>query len=76
MNFTARQAADAVRKLFPTANIDLGPGTEPWTKFTAVRGPLAGTRLLADTGFSPTHSLEDGIAAYAAWMQANPVALV
>lgn len=75
VNFTARQAADAVRKLFPAANIDLGPGTEPWTRYTAIRGPLAGTRLYDDTGFMPAHTLDQGIAAYAAWMQANPAAL-
>ncbi len=74
VNFTARQAADAVRKIFPAATIDLGPGTEPWTRFTAIRGPLAGTRLFDDTGFSPQYALEDGIAAYADWMRAHPTA--
>ena len=72
VNFTARQAADAVRSACPGATIDLGPGTEPWTKFTAIRGPLAGSRVLDDTGFAPAYSLEDGIRAYAGWMRANP----
>jgi nucleoside-diphosphate-sugar epimerase len=72
VNFTAGQAADAVRKAVPGAVIELGSGTEPWTKYTALRGPLAGERFLQDTGYAPAHSLEAGVAAYADWMRANP----
>jgi nucleoside-diphosphate-sugar epimerase len=72
VNFTAGQVADAVRKAVPGAVIELGSGTEPWTRYTALRGPLAGERFLQDTGYAPAHSLEAGIAAYANWMRANP----
>lgn len=72
INFTARQAADAVRKAVPGAVIELTGGTEPWTKYTALRGPLAGDRFLQDTGYKPSHTLEAGVAAYADWMRANP----
>lgn len=72
VNFTARQAAEAVCAAVPGALIELGPGTEPWTTYTTMRGPLRGDRLAADTGFRLRHSLEAGIAAYAAWMRANP----
>lgn len=72
VNFTAGQAAEAVRKAVPSATIELGAGTEPWTKYTALRGPLAGERFRQDTGYSPTRSLEAAIAAYADWMRANP----
>jgi nucleoside-diphosphate-sugar epimerase len=72
INFTAAQAADSVRKAVPGAVIELSGGTEPWTRYTALRGPLAGARFLQDTGYAPAHSLEAGIAAYAAWMRANP----
>jgi UDP-glucuronate 4-epimerase len=74
VNFTARQAGDAVQKLFPGVKINLGAGAEPWTKYTAIRGPLAGSRLRDDTGFELTHTLDQGIAAYAAWMRSNPAA--
>ena len=72
VNFTAGEAAAAVRKAVPGAVIELSSGTEPWTKYTALRGPLAGDRFRADTGYSPAHSLEAGVAAYADWMRANP----
>ena len=72
VNFTAAQAADAVRKAVPGAVVELSGGTEPWTRYTALRGPLAGERFFQDTGYAPAHSLEAGIAAYAAWMRANP----
>jgi nucleoside-diphosphate-sugar epimerase len=71
VNFTARQAADAVRKACPGAVIELGGGTEPWTKFTAIRGPLTGTRFRDDTGFTPKHTLDTAVKAYADWMRAN-----
>jgi nucleoside-diphosphate-sugar epimerase len=72
VNFTAGEAAAAVRAAVPGAAIELGPGTEPWTRYTALRGPLAGERLLQDTGYTVSHSLAAGIRAYADWMRANP----
>jgi UDP-glucuronate 4-epimerase len=72
VNFTAEQAAAAVRSAVPGAVIELTGGTEPWTRFTSLRGSLAGDRLRADTGYSPTHTLETGVRAYADWMRAHP----
>jgi nucleoside-diphosphate-sugar epimerase len=72
INFTTGQVADAIRAQVPGAVIELGPGTEPWTTYTVLRGPLAGDRLRRDTGFAVRPSLDAGIAAYAAWMRAHP----
>jgi UDP-glucuronate 4-epimerase len=72
VNFTARHAADAVRRAVPGAIIELSAGTEPWTRYTTLRGPLAGERLRADTGYSPAHTLEAGVLAYADWLRAHP----
>jgi len=73
VNFTAGQVAVAVKAAVPGAVIELGPGSEPWTTYTAPRGPLAGSRLADDTGFVPSpESLTAGIRAYADWMRANP----
>jgi UDP-glucuronate 4-epimerase len=72
VNFTAGQAAAAVCSAVPGAVIELTGGTEPWTRYTSLRGPLAGDRLRADTGYSPTHTLEAGVRAYADWMRAHP----
>jgi nucleoside-diphosphate-sugar epimerase len=69
VNFTARQVAAALRQACPDADIELGPGTDPWTRYTALRGPLAGTRLRDDTGFVTAHSLDQGVVLYADWMR-------
>lgn len=72
VNFTAGQAAAAVRNAVPGAVIELSSGTDPWTRYTSLRGPLAGDRLRADTGYGPAHTLEAGVRAYADWMRAHP----
>jgi UDP-glucuronate 4-epimerase len=71
VNYTVRQVVDAVCAAVPGASLELGPGTEPWTIHTRMRGPLAGYRLRQDVGFAVTHSLEEGIRAYADWMRAR-----
>lgn len=72
VNFTAEQAAAAVRSTVPGAIIELSSGTDPWTQYTSLRGPLAGDRLRIDTGYSPSHTLEAGVRAYADWMRSYP----
>jgi UDP-glucuronate 4-epimerase len=74
VNLTVGQVAAAVQKAVPGAVFELGPGTEPWTRYTSLRGPLAGDKLQSDTGYAPTHSLDAGVRAYAEWMRANPAA--
>jgi len=71
-NFDTGQVAAAIRAAVPGAIIEVGPGTAPWTDHTRMRGPLAGSRLLDDTGFTPAYSLEAGVAAFADWMRAHP----
>ncbi len=71
-NFDTGEVAAAVRAAVPGADIEVGPGTAPWTDHTRMRGPLSGGRLSADTGFVPAHSLEAGVAAFADWMRAHP----
>ncbi len=72
VNFGAAEVAAAVRAAIPSADIELGGGTEPWTRYTTLRAPLAGNRLSDDTGFVVAHSLEAGVRAYAEWLQAHP----
>lgn len=71
-NYDTGAVAAAVRAAVPGAVIEVGPGTAPWTDYTRMRGPLAGSRLFDDTGFAPAHSLEAGIAEFADWMRAHP----
>ncbi|HJZ42089.1 MAG TPA: NAD(P)-dependent oxidoreductase [Hyphomicrobiaceae bacterium] len=70
-NFTTAAVARAVKAAVREADIEVGPGTAPWTDHTRMRGPLAGRRLLQDTGFEPHLGLEAGIASFADWMRAN-----
>ena len=70
-NFPLSDVAAAIRRAVPEAVMDLGPGTDPWTRFTALRDPLGVGRLEADTGFVPGWSLEAGIAEYAEWLKNN-----
>jgi UDP-glucuronate 4-epimerase len=72
VNFTAEQVAVAIRRAVPHAVIELSGGTEPWTRYTSLRGPLAGENLRADTRYAPRHSLDAGVRAYADWMRAHP----
>lgn len=71
-NYDTHRVAAAVRAAVPGSIVEVGPGTEPWTTFNTLRGPLAGTRLADDAGFHPRYSLESGIAAFADWMRAHP----
>jgi nucleoside-diphosphate-sugar epimerase len=71
-NISTAEVAAAVRAAVPGALIEVGPGTAPWTDHTRMRGPLAGSRLLDDTGFAPRYSIEQGVKAFADWMGAHP----
>ena len=70
-NYSTAVAARAVKAAVPEADIEVGPGTAPWTDHTHMRGPLAGRHLLDDAGFEPRLGLESGIASFADWMRAN-----
>jgi nucleoside-diphosphate-sugar epimerase len=70
-NWTTYEVAEAVRAAVPGAIVEVGPGTRPWTTYNRMRGPLAGTRLEEDTGFTPSLPLAKGVSAFAAWMKNN-----
>ncbi len=68
-NFTASAVAHAVARAVPGARLEIGPGTEPWTRHTALRGPLVGIGLARDAGFEPGFDLARGIWAYSDWLR-------
>jgi nucleoside-diphosphate-sugar epimerase len=70
-NYSTAAVARAVKSAVPEADIEVGPGTAPWTDHTRMRAPLAGRHLLDDAGFEPRFGLESGIASFADWMRAN-----
>jgi nucleoside-diphosphate-sugar epimerase len=71
VNYSTRDVVAAVKAAVPGAIIEVGPGTAPYTDHTRMRGPLAGKRLLEDTGFTPRLGLAQGVTAFADWMRAN-----
>ncbi len=71
VNYSTSQVVSAVKAAVPKADIEVGPGTAPWTDHTRMRGPLAGNRLLNDTGWRPALSLEAGVQSFADWMRAH-----
>lgn len=73
-NWTTFQVAEAVKAAVSGSVVEVGPGTAPWTTFNRMRGALAGTRLAADTGFTPRLPLSEGVAAFAAWIKLNRTA--
>lgn len=70
-NWSTNDVVAAIKNVVPDAKIEVGPGTKPWSDYTALRGPLLDTRLQEDTGFKPQYPLEEGVAHFAAWMQEN-----
>lgn len=74
-NFSAGDVAEAVRAAVPGCRIELGGGTDPWTRYTSLRGPLAGDRFLEDTGFRPRGDLASAVARYADWLRQDPARL-
>jgi nucleoside-diphosphate-sugar epimerase len=70
-NYTTFEVAEAVRAAVPGCRLEVGPGTDPWTQSTVIRGPLDCERVCAELGFAPRLTLEAGIAQFAAWMRAN-----
>jgi nucleoside-diphosphate-sugar epimerase len=71
-NYSARQVLAAVAKAVPGGTMSVGPGTKPWTTLSVMRGPLGNDRMKQELGFTPTFSLEAGVADFANWMRANP----
>ena len=64
-----RDIVDAVRKVVPGARCAaLAPGRSP----TAATNPATDlSRIKADVGYQPEHTIETGIAAYVEWLRAN-----
>ncbi len=70
-NFKLSDVADAIHAVLPKAEIALSPGTDPWTRYTALRDPLGVENMYADTGFQPRYSLAQGVAAFINWLREN-----
>ncbi|WP_315831898.1 NAD(P)-dependent oxidoreductase [Bradyrhizobium prioriisuperbiae] len=65
---TLGQIAEIVRKIFPQADIELGPGADPVDE---VQGQFDITAAARDLGFQPALSFEQGVERYAEWLKAR-----
>jgi nucleoside-diphosphate-sugar epimerase len=74
-NYTTFEVAAAVRAAVPGCALEVGPGSDPWTQSTVIRGPLDCERIRAELGFAPRLTLEAGVAQFAGWMRAHPEVL-
>ena len=70
-NYTTKQVSEVISRVFPDGLVEVGPGTEPWTSFTVMRGPLECIRMKEEFGFETSYSLEKGITEFADWMRSN-----
>jgi len=59
---TLRAAADAVRRVLPSARIEVGPGVAGAPDGQAHHPPLDITRARAEIGYEPQFTLDQGIA--------------
>jgi len=71
-NQSVQQVADAVKRAVPGAHLTVGSGTAPWTEHTIMRGPLECHRMQQEFGFTPQHTLNQAVAAFADWMRDHP----
>lgn len=71
-NYPTFRVVEAIRAAVPGADISVGPGAEPWTDFTVLRGPLECKRMIEDFGFTPRYTLEAAVAEFADWMREHP----
>ena len=71
-NQTTHRVAEAIRAAVPGADIAVGAGTDPWTNYTVMRGPLSCERMKKEFGFRPTFTLERAVSDFAEWMCAHP----
>ncbi|MBN9070359.1 MAG: NAD(P)-dependent oxidoreductase [Rhizobiales bacterium] len=65
---TLGEVADIVRKVLPSARIEMGAGADPIDDLQARFDLSAAER---DLGFKPKVTLEDGIRSYAVWLAEN-----
>jgi nucleoside-diphosphate-sugar epimerase len=62
---TLGEVADVVRRILPHADIELGEGPDP---VDDIQHEFALSAAEADLGFTPSVTLEEGIALYARWL--------
>lgn len=71
-NYSTFEIAEAVGAAVPGSSIEIGPGAQPWNTYTPIRGPLDGSRFIADTGYRTRYDLAEGVRAYADWLRERP----
>jgi nucleoside-diphosphate-sugar epimerase len=69
MNYMTKDVVNAIKRAIPDSELSIGPGEEPYSLQTPVRGPLDIERARKELGYQVSYSLVDAISDYAAWMR-------
>lgn len=68
-HYSTAQIVDAIKQVVPDADLSVGPGMQPWTDYTVLRGSFDISRIKSDLGFKIQYPLQEGLADYAVWLK-------
>ncbi|MSQ28044.1 MAG: NAD(P)-dependent oxidoreductase [Dehalococcoidia bacterium] len=66
---TAKETLAAIKKVAPSAQIELQPGSRPGGRKNAY---MDISRITADTGFKPRYEMDQAMPEYIEWLKSNP----
>lgn len=69
LNHTTREVVEAIKRAVPGSELSIGPGEEPYSLQTPVRGPLDITRATEELGYRVQYPLTQAVQDYAQWMR-------
>jgi UDP-glucose 4-epimerase len=67
---TYQELADAVKRVYPNAQIDLAPGRSPHARAS---GGMDISRIKQDVGWEPEYDIDRGVGEWIDWLKTHPV---
>jgi UDP-glucose 4-epimerase len=67
---TYQELADAVKRIYPSAQIDLAPGKSPHARAS---GGMDISRIKQDVGWEPEYDIDRGVGEWIDWLKTHPV---
>jgi len=68
-HYSVTEVADAVKKVVPGADLNVGPGLKPWSNMHASRGSFNISKAEQELGYKVKYFLEEGLADYVEWLK-------
>lgn len=72
-HYSVAEVVDAVKKVVPGADINVGPGLKPWSDIHVPRGSFDIRKAQQELNFKVKYHLEEGLADYAKWLIDNKI---